>query len=355
MNADVLRAQIEAPADERGFSGVCLATVQGELVFSYASGFAHRGHRVPNTLTTRFAVASVTKMITAAATLSLMDQGRLELATPLVELLPAELLPHDVSPRLTMHHLLSHTSGIASYFDEEVEDWAPYLACWDIVPTYHVRAVRDLLPLFVGKPALAAPGGAMRYGNANYILAGLVCEHVTGATFADVVAEHVFDLAGMHASTFAALDSDPADLAVGYSRPTTPGGPWRSNIYSVPAVGLPDGGMITTANDLTHFVDAVRTGRLLSPASTTAMLSSHATDPTDPDQHYGYGIWMTFVDGRVVRFGHGGSDPGIDATVRHYVDHGATIVVLANVDQEGSDMAAADVADLVVTELGLHV
>jgi CubicO group peptidase (beta-lactamase class C family) len=304
MDADELQAQIEAPGVERGFSGVCLATVAGEVAFSYATGFAHRGHRVPNTLTTRFAAASVTKMITAAAALSLVDDGRLDLLTPLIDLLPPDLLPRAVSPELTIHHLLSHTSGIASYFDEDVEDWAPYLACWDTIPTYHVRSARDLVPLFADKPALAAPGGPMHYTNANYILAGLVCEHVADAPFPTVVEEHVFARAGMTASTFAALDTEPADLAVGYLRPTALGGPWRSNIYSVPAVGLPDGGMITTAYDLTRFVEAISAGRLLSPERTEAMLIPQATYPDEPDLHYGYGTVLATADGRIVRLRH---------------------------------------------------
>jgi CubicO group peptidase (beta-lactamase class C family) len=209
VDTDGLRARIGAPIEERGFSGVCLATVAGDPVFSYATGFAHRGHRVLNTLSTRFAVASVTKMVTATATLALVDQRRLDLTTPLIEMLPLELLPRDVSPKLTTHHLLSHTSGIASYFDEEVQDWAAYLACWDVVPTYHVRSPRDLVALFADKAALAAPGERMRYANANFILAGLVCEQVTGSTFPALVDELVFGPAGMGASTFAALDSDP--------------------------------------------------------------------------------------------------------------------------------------------------
>ena len=322
-------------------------------MFSYAVGFAHRGHRVLNTLSTRFAVASVTKVVTALATLTLVDQGRLDLTTPLLELLPSDLLPLDVSPLLTTHHLLSHTSGIASYFDEEVQDWAPYLACWEVVPTYHVRSPRDLVPLFADKPALAAPGERFRYGNANFILAGLVCEQVTGSPFPALVEQFVFGPAGMAASTFAALDTDPAGLAVGYIRPRGAGGSWRSNIYSVPATGLPDGGMITTANDLTRLADAIRNRSLLSPASTTAMLTVHGTNPANPNEHYGYGMCLSVSDGRVVRFGHGGADPGINASFRHYIDRNATLVVLANVDVDGAELAAADVADLIESCLGL--
>ena len=157
----------------------------------------------------------------------------------------------------------------------------------------------------------------------------------------------------MTASTFAALDTDPADLAVGYLRPAHPGDPWRSNIYSVPAVGLPDGGMITNANDLIRFVDAINEGTLLSPTSTNAMLTVHATDPGERELHYGYGTVLKVANGRVVGFGHGGADPGINATIRHHTDHNATIVVLANVDQEGAELAAADIADLIEANLAL--
>jgi hypothetical protein len=111
--------------------------------------------------------------------------------------------------------------------------------------------------------------------------------------------------------------------------------------------------MITTANDLTRLVDAIRTASLLSPASTTAMLTVQGTDPADPDQQYGYGMFLRVSGGRLVGFGHGGADPGINATVRHYIDHHATIVVLANVDEEGAELTAAEVADLIVSSLEL--
>lgn len=355
MDEERLRARIEAPTPERGFSGVCLATADGVGAFSYATGLAHRGHRVPNTLATRFAIASVTKLITAAATLSLVDDGRLDLSTPLIDLLPPDLLPRGISPLVTTHHLLSHTSGITSYFDEEVESWEPFIACWDIVPTYHVRSPRDLVPLYVDKPAFAAPGGDMVYTNVNFVIAGLVCEQVTGSPFPSVVDEHVLVPAGMTSTTFDALDEDPADLAVGYRRPLEPGGRWRSNIYSVPAVAMPDGGMITTAHDLTRFIDALLANRLLAPATTNEMISVQAMSPSGENRHYGYGVYVTVVDGRPVMIGHGGSDPGINATVRHYLDTRTTIVVLANADQEGADMAAADVADLVADELGVSL
>ena len=140
MSFDAVRGRIEAVPAERGFSGVRRLTMRGEERFSHATGYAHRGHRVPNVSSTRFAVASVTKMITAATALRLVDDGQLDLHRPLVELLPSEQQPRRLSLAVTTHHLLSHTSGVGDYFDEQIQSWEPWLALWDRIPTYHVRA-----------------------------------------------------------------------------------------------------------------------------------------------------------------------------------------------------------------------
>lgn len=352
VDADALRARIDAVSGDGGFSGVVLAWVDGAPLFSHATGFAHRGHGVPNTALTRFGVASITKIVTAATALRMVDQGRLDLAVPLVDFVDASLLPQHVSPALTTHHLLSHTSGLAGYYDDELDDWSAFTGCWDAIPTYHVRQPRDLLPLFAGKEPFAEPGGSFRYSDANYILAGIVLEHVTGQPFGDLATQEVLAPAGMSASAFTDLDADPPGLAVGYLPPSGDHAGWRSNIYSVPAASMPDGGMITTAADLDRLIDGLRLGVLLSDAGFAAMLTPHAEDNQEPGLSYGYGMKLSTVDGRVVRYGHGGSDPGVNATVRHYVDRATTIAVLANVDL-AAEPTAADVADIVAAEMDL--
>jgi CubicO group peptidase (beta-lactamase class C family) len=129
--------------------------------FGYAGGLAHRGHRVAMTETTRFAVASVTKMVTATTALRLVERGVVRLDQPLVEILvPAEQQPPALTRDHTLHHLLSHTSGLRNYHDDEDQTWDSFTSCWDRIPTYHLRRPADMLPLFKELPAVRAPGVA---------------------------------------------------------------------------------------------------------------------------------------------------------------------------------------------------
>ncbi len=98
---------------------MAIAWRDGAPIFEYAGGLAHRGLGVPVALDSRFAVASITKMATAVTALRLVDRGLARLDQPLVEVLPAEQQPAALTPEHTLHHLLSHTSGLTNYHDDE--------------------------------------------------------------------------------------------------------------------------------------------------------------------------------------------------------------------------------------------
>ena len=112
-----VREWLDQRAAERKFSGVVLVWRDGAPVFEHAAGLAHRGLGVLNTVDTRFAIASIGKMLTATTALRLVDQGVLDLHRPLVEVLPPEHRPQALTEAHTLHHLLSHTSGLANYCD----------------------------------------------------------------------------------------------------------------------------------------------------------------------------------------------------------------------------------------------
>jgi CubicO group peptidase (beta-lactamase class C family) len=347
MNETALRSWLDERTTDHGFSGVALVWRDGAPTFSYAGGLANRAHGVPVTTETRFAVASITKLATATAALRLVDRGVLRLDQPLVDLLPVDQRPSAVTPDLSLHHLLSHTSGLADYHDDTDKTWASFTSCWDRIPTYHIRRPADMLPLFADLPAVARPGEVYRYTDANFILVGLVTEAATGRPYAEVVAEEVFGPAGMSDTGIESLDDDPPRLATGYMTAEGPYESWRSNIYGVTATSMPDGGMITTAVDLAHLVDALLDGRLLSPAMTDAMKSPQGPPSTDVEQ-YGYGCLLAVEGGAVRIVGHGGNDPGVSALVSHYLEAATTVVVLCNQDR-GSGLATRQIAG----ELGL--
>ncbi|HUQ78334.1 MAG TPA: serine hydrolase [Patescibacteria group bacterium] len=347
LDADALRTWFDERVAGHLFSGSALVWRDGEPVFRYAGGLASRSHGVMVDAATRFAVASITKLVTATAALRLVERGLLDLHRPLIEILPAEHRPVALTPEHTLHHLLSHTSGLANYHDDADTTWNSFTSCWDRIPTYHVRRPADMLPLFRDLPAFAPPGTVYRYGDANFILAGLAIEAATGKPYAEVMAEEILGPAGMVDSGFFELDEDPARLATGYLTSNEPPERWRTNIYGVTRAGMPDGGMITTPIDLARLIDALLDGRLVGPNLALAMRSPQGP-PTDAVEQYGYGCELVVQAGRVTIIGHGGSDPGVSAMVTHHLDAATTIVALCNQDR-GSWAATKQIG----TALGL--
>jgi CubicO group peptidase (beta-lactamase class C family) len=332
MDADVVKAWLDARVAEHLFSGVALVWRRGSAEFSYAGGVAHRGHGVPVTGRSRFFVASITKMATATAALRLVENGTLRLDDPLVDVLPVDQRPASLTRGHTLHHLLSHTSGLANYHDDAATTWDSFVGAWDRIPTYRIRRPADMLPLFGDLLAVRPPGEKYEYGDINYVLAGMVIEAATGRPWGEVAAEEVFRPAGMVDTAIDSLDLDPARLAVGYLTDAGPAASWKSNIYSVTANGMPDGGMITTATDLARLIDALLGGGLLSAETVAAMTRPQGPPSTDLEQ-YGYGCELVVEDGAVVIVGHGGSDPGVSAMLVHHLAAATTIVALCNQDR----------------------
>jgi CubicO group peptidase (beta-lactamase class C family) len=332
VDAESLRDWLDGRTARHEFSGVALVWREGAPTFTYSGGLAHRGHGVPITDQTRFAVASVTKLVTATAALRLVERGLVRLDQPLVEILPPEHQPSALTREHTLHHLLSHTSGLANYHDDDPKDWGSFTSNWDRIPTYKLRGPADMLPLFADLPAAFPPGSRFQYNDAAFILVGLVIEAVTGRAFADVVTAEVLKPAGMFETGLENLDEEPARMATGYLMDDGPPEAWRANHFSVPTGVMPDGGLITTPEDLARLIDALLGGVLLSPPMAAAMMTPQG--PTsDLVEQYGYGCWLVVENGEVTIIGHGGSDPGVSTEVTHHLPAGTTIVVLSNYDR----------------------
>jgi CubicO group peptidase (beta-lactamase class C family) len=332
MIPDALVRWFDQRVANHQFSGVALAWRNGAPLFQFAGGVAQRGHGVPITDETRFGVASVTKLVTATTALRLVERDELRLDQPLIEILPAEHRTKAMTAEHTLHHLLSHTSGLANYHDDAAQTWDSFVGALDRVPAKFARRPADMLPLFADLPAVRPPGEKYEYADANFILAGLVIETATGRPFYDVATEEVLRPASMTDTAFEELDQDPVRYATGYLTAEGPPGTWRSNMFSLTAKGMPDGGMITTAHDLARLVDALLDGRLLSPPLLAAMTTPQGPPSTDVEQ-YGYGLELVVENGAVTIIGHGGADPGVSTMVAHHVAAATTIVVLCNQDR----------------------
>jgi CubicO group peptidase (beta-lactamase class C family) len=196
--------------------------------------------------------------------------------------------------------------------------------------------VDDYKPLVAEETLAFEPGTRWQYSNTGFLLAGAVIEAVTGRDYFDVVRQRVYARAGMAGSDAYDIDLVVPNLAIGYSRERTSTGPrWRANTFEHVIRGGPAGGGYSTARDLLAFAEAMKSGRLVSPA-TAERLWTAKPDLGSPEYGFGFGVGRDAL-GRTA--GHSGGFPGIASVLDIYPDSGWTIVVLSNVDGGMSPVA----------------
>lgn len=327
-------------AQVHDFSGVCLVKQGSDVVFEQAYGYAHRGFGIPNNLNTMFDTASVTKVFTATAVLLLVQQGVLSLNDKITDVidLSGTAIPRDV----TLHHLLTHTSGIADDADEEAGEL--YSDLFVDLPNYSIRQTRDFLPQFAYKKPLFTAGSNVRYNNCAFILLGLAIEKASGQDYRSFVSLHIFKALGMEHTRFYAMDDINENTAEGYIAQRDRNGnttSWKKNIYSFPPVGSPDCGAYTTASDLDTFVRQIKDGTLLNRTYSKMLFTPQSefikpftkwkTVPNAAIQH-GYGFEFVLIDGKVFCMRKDGLNDGVAAMLSYYPDIDITAIILCNQD-----------------------
>jgi CubicO group peptidase (beta-lactamase class C family) len=304
------------------FSGSVLVAHNGKPIFSRAYGLASRAHGVPNRADTKFNLGSMNKMFTAVAVAQLAEKGRLAFTDPVGKHLP-DYPDKTVAEKVTLHHLLTHTSGVGDYFDDK------YMAA----AKDRFRTVQDFFPLFVDKPLEFEPGARFRYSNAGFMILGAVIEKVSGQSYFDYVRDHVYKPAGMTDTDAYEMDLDTPNLATGYTRENLYGqsvaGPRRNNIFLHVIKGGPAGGGFSTAEDLIRFARALRGHKLLGSELTEVVMAGKVE--SRPGEKYAYGFAEELVnDQRIV--GHGGGFPGINSQLDIYSSLGYDVAVMSNYD-----------------------
>jgi CubicO group peptidase (beta-lactamase class C family) len=324
-NPSRIHSLIADQTEPEPFSGAVHVTEGQEVLFAEAYGHAIRPEAIPNRVDTRFQTASGCKAFTAVAVCRLIERGLLGVETRLGDCLDADF--PNFSPEITIGHLLTHTSGITSYFEEDVNP--DYEAIWKDVPMYGIKRPEDFLPLFRRKRMKFPPGERFDYNDAGFILLGLAVESVAGVGFSKYVEENVFEPAGMDDSGYFATDNLPGRTAYAYIR--NPDGTWRTNFFAVPIVGGPDGGAYTTAPDLARFWRALAGRSLLDRRTTDLMLSPHVeTEDCPPSTHYGYGVWIEKTDAGVRKYFVEGFDPGVAMRSAFYPRRDLIFTMLGN-------------------------
>lgn len=312
-----LDEHLTALAEMDEFSGVVLAARDGEIVLRQAYGFADVAREIPNTVETRFQIASVGKTLTATAIMQLVQRGQLHLQSPISNYLPD--LPRAWRS-VTVEQLLAHTSGIPDYFS-----FGEFENEMNLTPEGVITIAKKY-------PLDFDAGSDFEYSNTNYVLLGKIIENVSGETYAEFLRENIFDRLQMNAT---GRDENNAPLAVGYVAFAQP-----ARTFPI-TNALGDGDLLSTVDDLYKFDRALYDENFL-----TRELRERMFAPIGKN-HYGLGWEVETRHGKRI-VSHSGGINGFATELMRFPDDDAVIIVLSNLEASDAAQTAYELAEILL-------
>lgn len=299
--------------------GASLAVVSNSMIYAQGIGITRRGNRQTVNSDTQFFCGSTSKMLTAAAIMSLVDEGLLDLHAPITDYVPYFKLGNTFDPsRITVHQLLTHTSGLPDQADIKCSPDPKALTEW-------FRKHTDL-------PLWSPPARLFNYSNLGYCLLGLTIEETSGLAFNEAMQQRLFRPLGMTGADFDLTKVfDSSNYAFGHSFSL-------KNLQIIDpadyncAVSRPAGLLYTRAKDLAYFAAMLldQGGNVLSRISVEEITGPHA-DTRSKGEFYGYGLWSFDYNGLQV-FRHNGGIDGFLSDVWIVPALDFAIVILLNAD-----------------------
>jgi D-alanyl-D-alanine carboxypeptidase len=321
---DSIFSSIYTRADE---PGAAVLIKQGDkTIFEKCYGVEDMSTMKPITPYTRFNIASVSKQFSAVAILQLAEQGKLSLNDNLKKFFPE--FKADFFKRITLHHLLSHTSGLCEYHPCQDSDYV-----FKATDIESCRYLKDLDKLHF------EPGTRYEYINMTFQLIYQIIPKVTGISFDDYMRRYVFDKAGMHHSTYFEADKVIPHAAHAYSFDKKKGR-YVENDYGEARffATKADGGLYTTIRDFARWEKALRTDKVLSAASRELAYTPHVMIPKDADYGYnkytgyGYGFFIQQIPGWPKIVYHLGDNGGFTIYAGKIPDDNITVMFFSNRD-----------------------
>lgn len=305
-----------AVVSEQRTPGVSIAIVKGGrplLIKGY--GFADLENDVPATAETVYRIGSVTKQFTAAAILRLAEQGKLSLDDTLQRFLPT--FPSQ-GHRVTIRHLLNHTSGIRSYTSLGVR-WQRVIRN-DLAPD-------SMIALFASEPFDFKPGAQWRYNNSGYFLLGAIIEKLSGKSYGQYLQDEFFTPLGLTSTIYCDQAPIIKRRAQGYA-PRPNGGFINAEPLSM-TQPYAAGSLCSSVGDLVKWTTALSSGKVVSPASYKLMTTPDTLNDGKP-LLYGFGLGTGMLGGHR-QVSHNGGINGFVSELHYYPDDSVITVVLTNV------------------------
>lgn len=313
--------------------GVAIAVIdKGKVVFRKGYGLARLDDKAAMTTKTTCEIASMTKMFTAAATMVLHDQGKLSLDDPVRKHIP-ELPEYYDDKKVTIAHLLQHTSGLPDYlqFPRPKGKDAGFVTSADYVGEF--ARLKDRFKVRF------EPGQKHQYNNSNYMLLAVIIERVSKKSYGEFLREEVLRPLGMKESwvyeqskSAPKVDAKNSLCAIGYSKQKDK---WEAGWGCPPfrdewllAVG--DGGLWTNIDELILWDAGLRAGKLVRAETMKRALERSRTDDKKTN-NYGFGFSVAYQGDRLTAFGHGGAWVFRTTYLRDVVKD-RSIIILSNRD-----------------------
>ena len=302
------------------FNGSVLAADGGKVIYEKGFGYANVEHQIPNTPETKFRLASVTKQFTAMLIMQLVEEKKIDLNEKIETYLPD--YADYIDDRITVHHLLTHSSGIHNYTDQP--DF----------PEVYSRLKINLDKVIKGectKELDFTPGERFKYSNTGYYLLGAIVEQVTGNTYAEVLKKRILDPLEMNNS---GLDDESTILenrAYGYARAA-------GELQVAPFMEIENafaaGGMYSTTQDLYKWDQALYDDKLVGKKYRKMIFKPQIESGNGGAYGYGWGIRkMSFCEGEdsVLVVQHMGGLSGFNTIISRIPEDKHLIVILNNV------------------------
>lgn len=298
------------------FNGSALVSENGKVILKKGYGSANMEWNIPNQPDTKFRLGSITKQFTALLIVKLAEEGKIKLDVPITTYLPD--YPKETGDKITIHNLLTHTSGIPNYTS---------------VPNFLSEKARnpyspaDFVKTFSNLPLDFKPGEKFAYSNSGYFLLGYIIEKITGKTYEQYLQETIFTPLKMVNSGYDHSDIIIKNRAAGYEKQ---GKKTINAPYIDMSIPYAAGSLYSTAEDLYLWDQALYTNKLLSEKSMESLFKSYITLG---DESYGYGWFLseiTIGTKKVKIVEHGGGINGFNTNISRVPSDKILIVLLNN-------------------------
>ena len=307
---------------------VAVAVVKGsDTIVMKAYGFANIEAKRPATATTVYEIGSLTKQFTAAGIMKLVEAGKLSLDDEITKYVPT--YPTPGGHRITIRHLLTHTSGVHNYTS---------VAAWR--STWNSDITTDSIVGFVRRDSLDfAPGTRYSYSNTGYVLLGMVIEKISGKSYAKFVQDEFFTPLKLTQSSYCPSKTTDPSFAAGYT---------RSGSQLVPATFLnlthphAAGALCSTVKDFVAWQRALASGKVVSPASYTQMTTPNTLNDGRAT-NYGFGLNSTMLSGHR-NITHTGGINGFTTVAHYFPEDTLNVVAFDNTDHVSPGALASNIA-----------